>query len=343
MSWSFGQALGEKNMKLVTFRKAEGTARVGSIAPSGRVVDLQHAAEAIGLDTGATFDSMLALIEAGSDGLAIAERLNLEAPEAATHAPDAVTLMAPVPQPVQLRDFVAFEDHMKRAVKSSIRLGARLRGGGPFKEKMALTMAKMVGMDGVPKAWYDQPIYYKGNRFCLAGQDAVVIWPAYSTYRDYECEIACVIGKGGKDISKEDARAHIFGLMVFNDLTARDAQVKEIGGFMGPAKSKDFDQASPMGPYLVTMDEVGEPYVLGMIVRLNGQEVSRGSSADMHWTFEDMIAHVSQSETIRAGEIFGSGTVGYGCGFESFTFLDPGDVIELEVSRLGTLRTTIQV
>ena len=112
-------------------------------------------------------------------------------------------------------------------------------------------------------------------------------------------------------------------------------------GMLGPAKGKDFDDANVLGPYLVTADEVGNPYELEMIVRINGKEVSRGSSSTMHWSFEQMIEFVSQSETLYPGEVLGSGTVGDGCGFEHMRFLSSGDVVELEVTKLGVLRTTV--
>jgi 2-keto-4-pentenoate hydratase/2-oxohepta-3-ene-1,7-dioic acid hydratase in catechol pathway len=158
---------------------------------------------------------------------------------------------------------------------------------------------------------------------------------------DYECELACVIGTGGRDIPASRARQHVFGFTIFNDFSARDAQAIEMAGGLGPAKGKDFDGANAFGPCIVTLDEIGDPYGLEMIVRVNGVERSRGSSGDMHWRFEDMIAHVSRGETLHPGEILGSGTVGDGCGLEQLRFLEDGDTVEIEIQPIGVLRNRI--
>ena len=167
-----------------------------------------------------------------------------------------------------------------------------------------------------PQAWYERPIFYHPSRFSVCGPDAEVPWPAYCEKLDFELEFGCYIGKPGKDILKERAREHIFGYTIFNDFSARDEQAKEMAGQLGPGKGKDFDNANAMGPCLVTADELGDPYRLEMVVRVNGEEWGRGNSRDMHWKFEDCIAHASRSETLHSGEFFGSGTVGNGCGLE---------------------------
>ncbi len=134
---------------------------------------------------------------------------------------------------------------------------------------------------------------------------------------------------------------HVFGFLILNDMSARDAQFKEMAGRLGPAKGKDFDTGNILGPYLVTKDEIENPYDLTMIARVNGEEWGRGNSGDMHHRFEDLIAHVSSSETLYPGECLGSGTVGNGCGLELNRFLKPNDVIELEIDKLGILRNKI--
>jgi 2-keto-4-pentenoate hydratase/2-oxohepta-3-ene-1,7-dioic acid hydratase in catechol pathway len=113
-------------------------------------------------------------------------------------------------------------------------------------------------------------------------------------------------------------------------------------GRLGPAKSKDFDTGNVLGPYLVTPDEVPDPYQLTMQARINGQQWSCGTSADMHFTFEQMIAYISQDETLYPGDFIGSGTVPGGCGLELDRWLQPGDTVELEVERLGILRNRVQ-
>jgi 2-keto-4-pentenoate hydratase/2-oxohepta-3-ene-1,7-dioic acid hydratase in catechol pathway len=196
------------------------------------------------------------------------------------------------------------------------------------------------GMFAVPEVWYRQPIYYKGNRFSCSGHGDDIPWPAFASLLDFELEFGAWIGKPGKDIAREDAREHIFGYSVFDDFTARDAQLAEMPGQLGPAKSKDFDGANAIGPCIVTADAI-DPYALAMIVRVNGEELSRGSSSTMHWRFEDVIAHASASETLHPGEFLGSGTVGNGCGLELGRFLEPGDVVELEVEGIGVLRNRL--
>ena len=155
---------------------------------------------------------------------------------------------------------------------------------------------------------------------------------------DYELEFACVIGRVGTDISHEDALEHVFGYTVFNDASARDAQGKEMAGMLGPAKGKDFDTGNVLGPWIVSADELGDPHSLTMTARVNGEEWSRGTSADMRHRFDDIIAFISRSETLHPGEVIGSGTVGTGCGLELGRFLKSGDVVELEIERIGVLR-----
>ena len=174
----------------------------------------------------------------------------------------------------------------------------------------------------------------------MIGPGADVIWPAYAELLDYEMEFGFFIGKAGRDIAVENARHHIFGYSIFNDISARDTQSVEMPGGLGPSKSKDFDTGNIIGPCIVTADEI-DPYDLDMIVRVNGKERSRGSSSTMHWTFEDLITHISRSETLHPGEFIAAGTVGGGSGLELQRYLEPGDVVELEVQGIGVLKNRI--
>jgi 2-keto-4-pentenoate hydratase/2-oxohepta-3-ene-1,7-dioic acid hydratase in catechol pathway len=192
----------------------------------------------------------------------------------------------------------------------------------------------------IPPVFYEQPIYYKANRFACIGTGQDIVWPGYAQMLDYELEMACWIGRRGRDIPEERAHEHIFGYSVFNDVTARDAQMTEMAGQLGPAKGKDFDTANVLGPCIVTADEL-DVSDLAMITRINGEEVARGTTASRTWTFPQVIAHVSQSETLHPGEVLGSGTVGWGCGLERGALLEPGDLIELEIEGIGTLSNRI--
>lgn len=306
-------------MKLLTFT-AGVTSSLGVLRDDGSILDLTTLG-------GDALSSMQALIEAGEEGLD--EARTALALSIAGRDPTSVAWLSPLPRPRQMRDFIVFEEHMRMAGWN----GAKLR------EQWGAPPAPP-SPPPIPPVWYQQPIYYKCNRFAVAGPDAQVAWPTFSKIIDYELELACVIGRGGCDISVESAPSHIFGYTVFNDLTARDAQFREMQGPLGPAKGKDFDGANVLGPVIVTSDAI-DPANLTMRAVVNGDVWSEGSSATMHWSFADMIAHVSASETLYAGEVFGSGTVGGGCGLELGRFLAHGDVVTLEIEGIGTLSTTI--
>jgi 2-keto-4-pentenoate hydratase/2-oxohepta-3-ene-1,7-dioic acid hydratase in catechol pathway len=239
-----------------------------------------------------------------------------------------VKLRSPLPEPRQIRDFLAFERHIRQARAHRHLFG--ITGGATDPAKVE-----------IPAIWYQQPTYYKANRFSVIGHEEEILWPSYSKMMDYELEFGAVIGRTGKNIRKEDARGHIFGYTIFNDMSARDAQMLEMQASLGPGKGKDFDTGNVIGPWIVTADEMPDPYDLTMVVRVNGEERGRGNSGDMLFRFEDFIAHVSRDETLHAGEFLGSGTVGNGAGLEFGRFLEEGDVIELDVSGIGILRNRL--
>ena len=295
-------------MKLATFVAPEGRPTVG-VVQDDRIGEVR------------AFPSMLSLIEAGLPAL---KSLSL----GKSHALKDVQLLAPIPRPPRIRDFLCFELHVRQSRANRYLFGMGTERLDPAKVEIA-------------KVWYERPVYYKGNPFSVVGHEAEVHWPSYSRIIDYELEIGLVIGRGGKNLSRGQALEHVFGYTIFNDFSARDEQTKEMAGSLGPGKGKDFDNGNAMGPCLVTADEIGDPYSLAMAVRVNGEEWGRGNSRDMHWKFEDCIAHASRSETLHPGEFFGSGTVGNGCGLEQMRFLKPGDVVELEVERIGILRNRV--
>ena len=325
-------------MKLVTFIDDADTQRIGALSRDGaEIVDLAAAADAMGRGRGRAFDDMLALIDGGEAALSLAREVTATLPKAALRPLEGTRLLSPVPVPRQMRDAMAFEKHVRQAISAIYRRIAA-REDDP---EAALARFEADGMMQPPPVWYEQPVYYKCNRFSVIGTETDVIWPSYSELMDYELEFGIFIGKGGKDIPAAKARGHIFGYTIFNDVSARDAQSAEMRGQLGPAKGKDFDTGNVIGPWLVTADEIPDPYALSMCARINGEELSRGTSADMHYKFEDLIAWISREETLHPGEFIGSGTVGDGCGLEHERYLSPGDVMELEIEGLGVLRNRL--
>ncbi|WKZ47711.1 MAG: fumarylacetoacetate hydrolase family protein [Anaerolineales bacterium] len=262
------------------------------------------------------YPDMLAVIAAGAE---------VAAKKAAKEslALDEVKFLSPL-KPNTLRDGYAFEQHVKTANKNRGR--------------------------EVPEEWYQFPVFYFTNPNTAFGHDDTIPYPHYTQAMDYELEIAAIIGKGGMNIKAEDAEKHIFGYTIFNDWSARDVQRKEMVVGLGPAKGKDF--ASAFGPVIITSDAIADKaagragvYDLEMVARVNGKEFSRGNWKDMHWSFGEIIARASDSTMLYPGDVIGSGTVGTGCLLELTKFQGPwlnhGDVVELEVERIGVLRNIV--
>jgi fumarylacetoacetate (FAA) hydrolase len=235
-----------------------------------------------------------------------------------------VSLHPPLPCPASLRDFYAFEAHVRAASANRGR--------------------------EIPSEWYQFPVFYYSNPNQIYGPGQEVPYPDYSQALDYELEIACVIGRSGKDISPAAAADYIFGYTILNDWSARDVQQVEMRAGLGPAKGKDF--ASSLGPWIVTPDELldratDHPGVfdLEMTARVNGQERSRGNWKDLHYSFGEMIARASAGVFLFPGDVIGSGTVGTGCLLEltkgQGPWLKPGDLLELQVERIGTLSNRV--
>ncbi len=268
--------------------------------------------------------TMLALLEGGPSAMSAAreafdyavklgEAALGPAGETIVYSGRDVRIIAPLPNPPSLRDFLAFEAHIAAT--------SRKRG------------------QPIPPEWYKFPVYYKGNHRTIIGPDEPLPWPLETTKLDYELELACVIGREGRDISEQDAPGYIAGYTIMNDFSARDIQFQEMACRLGPAKGKDF--ATAIGPCLVTPDEIPDPNVLTMIARVNGEVWSKGNFGTIYWSFPQMIVHVSRGETIYPGDVFGSGTVGGGCGLELDRYVQPGDVVELEIQPIGVLRTRV--
>jgi len=324
-------------VRLVTFLR-KGEPRTGALVEGdSRILDFQAAHQAHFGGTSPHLASMLAIIEGGDQALELAADLVTKKPAAACVAREGATLLAPIPQPPQMRDFLCFEKHLLQAY-TALR---RIKAAKESDPEAALREMDAKGILQMPKTWYDRPYFYHPNRLNVVGHEHDVSWPVYAEQLDFELEWACVMGRPAKDVPKSAAGKHIFGYTIFNDVSARDEQSRESPGTLGPGKGKDFDTGNILGPCLVTADEIPDPYALTMVARVNGEEWSRGSTGEMHWKFEDCIAHVARSETLVPGEVMGSGTVGNGCGFEQMRYLKPGDVVELEVERIGVLRSRI--
>lgn len=291
----------------VAWNRAVGS-RWGAVV-EGSVIDL----------TSKKIPTLLSLIEAGPSALKLVKaHLKKEATKksraSARRSLSKVTLLTPLPQPPSMRDFLAFEEHSSWSWKKR-------------------------GLD-LPPEWYEMPVYYKGNHRTLFGDGDVVPWPSFTQKMDYELELAMIVGKGGKNIAKNKALDHIFGYAIMNDWSARDIQAKEMLCRLGPAKGKDF--ATSIGPCIVTKDDLGDARGLRMQAFINNECWSDGNSASSHWTFSDMIAHVSRDEAIYPGDIYGSGTVGRGCGLELDRWIQPGDRVKLAIEGIGELRNTVR-
>ena len=224
--------------------------------------------------------------------------------EVTEHPLAGVSLRAPVPYPPSIRDFYAFERHVA-------------------------TVRRRRGLD-VPREWYAAPAFYFSNPAAVHGPNDQIRFPRASVERDYELEAAAVIGFDGR----------VAGFTIMNDWSARDLQRAEMAVGLGPAKGKDF--ATSLGPVVVTPDELGD-LRLGMVARVNGEERSRGNLAEMHWSWDDLVGHAALDTRLLAGDVLGSGTVGTGCILEhgDDRWLEPGDVVELEIERIGVLRNVI--
>ena len=239
-------------------------------------------------------------------------------------------LLAPVPHPTSMRDGYAFRQHVEAARRNR-------------------------GLEMIPE--FDEiPIFYFTNHQAVFGPGDIHVQPLHCQQLDFELECAIVIGKQGRNIKASEADAHIAGLMVMNDWSARVLQMQEMKLNLGPAKGKDF--ATSLGPWLVTMDEladrtiatpVGNQFDLVMKTVINGQDVALGNVKDMSWTFAQIIERASYGVTLYPGDVIGSGTCGTGCFLElngskvydPAWWLKPGDVVTCSIERLGDLVNTV--
>jgi 2-keto-4-pentenoate hydratase/2-oxohepta-3-ene-1,7-dioic acid hydratase in catechol pathway len=252
------------------------------------------------------------VIDVGFDGDMVAF-IEAGAPIGAERAVPDARLLAPL-VPRSFRDFLAFEGHLKNAYKN-------------------------LGRD-VPAEWYDVPVYYRSMGTTVTGPDTVLPWPSYSQQLDHELELAVVIGRAARDVAAEDWLDVVFGFTIWNDMSARDVQRRELPVGMGPAKAKEWDGSNVLGPCIVTPDEI-DLETLELEVRVNGERWGGDRVSAMHHTFGDLIAYASQDQTLLPGEVLGSGTATGGSGLELDRWIQPGDVIEMEAGPIGVLRNTV--
>ncbi len=317
-------------MRLVTYEidtPLGPVRRTGALGPEDEVVDLMHA-RAWALASGGNPvpltvaprevpTDMLELLRLGPEAIerardAVARVLD-EGVEAAGDRPlrfdrRAVRLLAPLPRPNSLRDFMAAEAHVKEM----------------FKE--------------VPAEWFNLPVHWRCNVDAVVGPEVEIPWPSFTEQLDYELEVCAVLGTGGHRIPASSAEQHIMGYTIFNDWSARDIQFREMSVGIGPGVAKDF--ASSLGPCIATPDEFDRDGAL-LEARIDGEVWSSGHLGAMRFSFEDMIEWLTLEQTLHPGDLLGSGTVGGGCGYELDRRIAPGCTVELSAEGIGVLRNTV--
>ncbi len=315
-------------MRLVTFavQTPLGQVRRTGALSGDRVVDLSAArsdqlrrAGRAGAEKVAAAEvpsDMLALLELGEPALDAAREAlahgeahaDDETPVAISYALEDVWLLAPIPRPPSLRDFMVAEEHVRRSFKND-----------------------------PPAEWWNIPVYYKGNCEEIYGPEDTIPWPAYTEKLDYELEMCAVIGSRGRNVTADRAEDLIVGYTIYNDWSARDIQMREMSVGIGPGYGKDF--GSSLGPAIVTKDEFDADARL--TARIDGEVWSEGTLGTMQFSFPEIIQWVSQDQTLGPGDLLGSGTVGGGCGLELDRWITEGAVVELEAEGIGVLRNHV--
>lgn len=327
-------------MRFVTYTSITGTEKIGiHTGPfaKGTIIDIEHAAKSMSAELGdwAPPLDMIGVIRTQDASLSKLKKLEEaftsgKLPTNCTLEEATTTLLSPIPRPVSMRDGYAFRQHVETARRNR-------------------------GVPMIPE--FDQfPIFYYTNHLAVTGPGDVTVQKLTQEKLDFELEAAIVIGRGGRNITANQADAHIFGYLIMNDWSARHLQMEEMKLNLGPAKGKDF--ATSLGPYLVTRDELaskatpgphGERHNLRMTCTVNGKQLSDGNLKDMTWTFAQLVERVSYGIEVHPGEVIGSGTVGTGCLLElngskitDNQWLKPGDECVLEIEGLGRLVNTIR-
>ncbi|MBN2113387.1 MAG: fumarylacetoacetate hydrolase family protein [Acidimicrobiia bacterium] len=335
-------------MKYYTFRVPTplgGVARVG-VEQDGRLIDLNAAAAALFTHLGEPDPGEYAdfLVPPDLVGyLARGDKARRTAAEALefvaggggagsgearlTYGFDEVRLLAPVPRPPIIRDASAFLGH--------VRYGKECVSGDRDISEVAPDTPG-------PAMFYELPPYFHQSGATVAGPHDPIVKPRFTAELDFEFEFGVVIGRRGMNIPAAAADAYIAGYTIYNDVSARDVQFREMQLYLGPAKGKNFEGANIMGPCLVTPDEI-DPYNLRMVARVNGEMVVDDHSSGMYYRFPQLIEWISQEEYLHPGDFIASGTCDHGTCMTSTLkrWLDVGDVVELEMEGLGTVRNEV--
>ncbi|MEE9257105.1 MAG: fumarylacetoacetate hydrolase family protein [bacterium] len=322
-------------MKLITFEVATPVGpfrRIGAVAGSGDQIaylDLNFAMAASLAAEGSARPQEMADALVPSDMIAFAapgassieaaqeavdfaeEKPGARGPrgEQIVYTPAEVKLLPPIPHPPLIRGFAGFERHLKT------------------------TFAKM-GLE-IPDTWYERPLAFKASCAHMAGPGEEVPWPSYTDKMDFELEFCAVIGKPGRDIPEEKAGEHILGYAILNDWSARDVQTGEMAMGTGPFKGKDWCWS--FGPWIVTPDELGDPAKIPMAARVNGETWIEATPGEMYWRYEQIVSYTSRDERLVTGDLLGSGTVPGGCGMEIERWIQPGDLVEIDMGPLGIM------
>lgn len=317
-------------MRLVTFQVGAGAPRFGVLegvwvfepGPVFQADQRLRAGSSTASRAPEVATEMVAFFESGQVGFEHARRaaelargrreqgddLVDEAGETVVHSLDGVRLLAPVPRPRRIRDYLTYNEH-----------------------------AAGSGM-AVPPAFEAMPICYKCNIETIVGPDEPLLWPSYTDQLDFELELGFFTSGGGRDLSPAQAQNRIAGITIFNDVSARDIQFYEMSLTIGPSKGKDFCTA--MGPCVLTMDEVDE-WSVQMSATVNGEVWATGTTEQRQFSFAEVLAWASLDEEVYPGEFLALGTVGGGCGLELDRWIAPGDIVELEATGVGVLRNVV--
>ena len=318
-------------MKLVTYRSKSGDAgeHLGGMTEDGaQVVDLQAAFQSRNGTKSPFFEDMIAFVSGGQDARdAAAEMLSAASADEKIPMAD-IQLLAPL-KPRVMRDTMCFEYHLVNCKKTQLRMAGQ--------DPEAVDPSELMPSD----SWYHRPVYYKVNVNSIVGPGDEVAFPEGERFKDFELELAVVIGKEGKDINARDAMDYVAGYTIFNDFSARMTQVLDMGDprlNLGPGVSKDF--ANGLGPCLVTPDAF-DWHKASATVWINGEARFHGNHGEIHHSLPDVIEHASSNVTLYPGDIICTGTITNCSGFENGQPLYVDDVIGLEIEGIGVLENRI--